>query len=239
LDLANDHTNNSAGNPLIAQEHELTTAGDLARKAADEFAATLVSLGGDFDRTVSDWGRLQALGAPLRANQIPWDARAAGLLLQSFDLSTRREFFTKIMQTTYTVDHMQYLSPDSDRGDADVAGCSIQDFLDQDDPVSYAWLPGAMIAGPTAPMTEAYLFRHDLWWDLWVIGANGYDTSCPGIGSVATPPFFHLFDPVDPNQSENLGLYKVWFFQRGGLPITDSYNSYYNDWPQNGDPDDY
>ena len=79
LDLANDHTNNSAGNPLVAQDQELTTAGDLARKAADEFAATLVSLGGDFDRTVSDWGRLQALGVPLRANQIPWDARASFL----------------------------------------------------------------------------------------------------------------------------------------------------------------
>jgi len=79
LDLAKDHTNNSAGNPLVAQDQELTTAGDLARKAADEFAATLVSLGGDFDRTVSDWGRLQALGVPLRANQIPWDARASFL----------------------------------------------------------------------------------------------------------------------------------------------------------------
>jgi hypothetical protein len=64
IDQVADATNTQAGTSLWAEENADTTAGNMANKAADAFSRSLVSVGNQFDRLVSDWGRLKTLGAP-------------------------------------------------------------------------------------------------------------------------------------------------------------------------------
>jgi hypothetical protein len=101
LDVASDEANDASGNSLAQQEAVETSASNLAQKAASEYAQNLIALGAQFDRVATDWGRLKTIGSPLINNQIPWDARATGMLLQSFDLSSRREYFTKLLAANY------------------------------------------------------------------------------------------------------------------------------------------
>ena len=90
--VAADETTTSAGTAIAAEEAIETHAGEIAAKAADEYARTLVQLGNQFDRVATDWGRLKTLGAPLLSNQLPWDANASGLLLQTYNRVILRQF---------------------------------------------------------------------------------------------------------------------------------------------------
>ena len=89
-------TNTAAGTSLKAEESINTTAGQMAGKAADEYARTLTQLGNQFDRVVTHRGRL--MGAPLLANQLPWDSNASGLLLRKSQRVILREFYTELLK---------------------------------------------------------------------------------------------------------------------------------------------
>jgi hypothetical protein len=116
----------------------------------------------------------------------------------------------------------------------------MHDLEDNNQQAAFAFWPGPLIDGPQAPLSSiTHTYPNDLWWDAWFLGPNGYNTTCPSPGDLLPSPGFQLFDPVDPNNSTPLGIYKPWFYQRSGFVITWQNNTQYDDYPQNGDPDDY
>jgi hypothetical protein len=52
--VATAETNTAAGTGIVAEENLLTTAGNLASSAADKYARSLITLGNQFDRIVTD-----------------------------------------------------------------------------------------------------------------------------------------------------------------------------------------
>ena len=92
---------------------------------------------------------------------------------------------------------------------------------------SYMFIPGAPIDGPGVPnpnhpnLTNRYPF--DLWWDIWTIQETQYGrgNACTITDSGQNPQPANslflstgMFQPLDPDNPNALGLYKVWLFQR-------------------------
>ena len=244
LDVASDEANDASGNPLAQQEVIETTASNLAQKAASEYAQNLIALGAQFDRVATDWGRLKTIGSPLINNQIPWDGRATGMLLQSFDLSSRREYFTKLLAANYYIDQLVYASPDSDYNDAYFQGCDWWGVMNDADGANkggaYGFFPGARIDGPlSTPHPGGNLYPHGIWWDAWFFGMQGNQADCPSISSLAPSGALGLFDPVNPVNPASLGIYKPWFYLRSGLPFHQENKTRYGNYGENGDPPMY
>ena len=132
------------------------------------------------------------------------------------------------MVNTYHVDRLVYSAPVSDTSQTGSEHCDvgqlIDDLDDNNQQAAYAFWPGPLIDGPQAPLsTVTHTYPNDLWWDAWFLGPSGYDTTCPSPGDLLPSPGFHLFDPVDPNNSTPLGIYKPWFYQRSGGHVSDLY----------------
>jgi hypothetical protein len=244
LNVASDEANDASGNPLAQQEAIETTASNLAQKAADEYAQNLIALGGQFDRIVTDWGRLKTVGSPLTNNQIPWDARATGILLQSFDLASRRKYFPQLLGANYYIDQEVYGSPDANYHDAYYEDCDWYDIMNQADSSnqggSYGFFPGARINGPlsTPAAGQSNLYPDNTWWDPWFVVQDSGQAGCPQ-GELLPPGSFGLFDPVNPSNTSSLGIYKPWFYVRGGLPFHQENKTRYGDYNENGDPPSY
>jgi hypothetical protein len=231
VSYASEQTNDGDGTPLIQKEKTEIAAGQLAQSAADDFALSLISLGNSFDRAVSDWNRLKAVGAALDSNELPWDGSAAGLMLQAYDLAARRQMYTKLLAPTYTVEHYQNGDVTGNRGDAHgYADCELWNFMDNNNSEWWGFWPNTKVDGPTSGLdqpppgrSKPDLAPQDLWWDLWLIVQNEHVKKCPDSGDTdaSNPTLFHMFDPIDPNDSTPLGIYKPWFFHRSGIPIQD------------------
>jgi hypothetical protein len=244
LDVASDEANDASGNPLAQQEAIETTASNLAQKAADEYAQNLIALGAQFDRVASDWGRLKTVGSPLSNNLVPWDARATGILLQSFDLSSRREYFARLLAANYYIDQIVYASPDANYNDAYFQGCDwwgvMNDADDANQEGAYGFFPGARIDGPlSTPHTGDNLYPQGNWWDVWFFGQQGNSADCPSTSRLAPAGAFGLFDPVSPSNPASLGIYKPWFYLRSGLPLHQENKTRYGNYGENGDPPMY
>jgi hypothetical protein len=61
---------------MHALANEEVAEADLAQHAADEYTDSLVTLGNDFKRVVTDWGRLKTVGGPISTGQLVWDPSA-------------------------------------------------------------------------------------------------------------------------------------------------------------------
>jgi hypothetical protein len=72
MDQAAKRVNDPNGRSLIEQAQEQIAASALAQQQADQYAQTLVSIGSDFSRIVSDWGRLQRVAGPIVDNDFVW-----------------------------------------------------------------------------------------------------------------------------------------------------------------------
>ncbi len=215
------HTNTAAGSPLRAVENEETTAGNLAGKAADEFSNTLISLAGQFDRIVTDWGRLKTVGAPLLADQVPWDGNASGLLLQGYDRLVRREFYRQLLKTNSAVIYYPYMSDHADPQDTAYddgnKGCSWRDDL-RDNPQLLFYPSGAPNDDSEDPHGTS--FPYDYQWAIWaLVFADQESDSCPSNDHDAYPATFGLFASLDPGDTGALGEYRLWFYTRGGYDL--------------------
>jgi hypothetical protein len=248
LDASAKHTNDSNGRSLIEQAHDLLAAGALAQTAANQYAATLTSVGGDFIRIASDWGRLQMVGQPIVTNGFSWDPQVSGYLLTSFDTSIRRSFYKSLMAgdgtlsspNGYRILHFTYSSPGLNPPfyNPGSAGCSFYGDLPgllTSNPDSYAYLPGALFDGPGASigpnslnylnsLSTGNLYPFDLWWDVWAMQDKSKTIDCVTDDTAELPStaFFNatgLFRPLDPADPNPLGLYKPWFYQRSGIPV--------------------
>jgi hypothetical protein len=81
IEHSNDATGNSQQTIALAQQD--IAASQLAQTAVNQYTDSLITLGNDFNRILSDWGRLKAAGGPLSKDQLQWDPPASGLLSAS------------------------------------------------------------------------------------------------------------------------------------------------------------
>jgi hypothetical protein len=222
---AASHTNSPAGTPLQAQENQEIAAGDLANQLADQFSATLVSLGGEFDRLVTDWGRLKTLGAPLLAGQIPWDDNVTGLLLEGYDRAVQRELYAKLLPTNFVVQHLPYTGHDRvvkntayDHGDEI---CEWETYAKNNAVLYY---PNGRINDDRHD-SDAGKYPWNYQWGIWALTLAKYQSDpCPGHDqnyktTYHYPGTFGIFHPLDPSNPDALGAYRYWFYTRGSFQI--------------------
>jgi hypothetical protein len=226
--VAADETGKSAGTSLKAEENLEAAAGRLAAKVVDSYSTNLGQLANQFDRVVSDWGRLKTVGAPLAAGLMPWDNNASFLLMQAYDRAIRREFYTALLQanTQITVFEQAAAGPRNNNtyyGIDDPTVCRYDRTT-----VNPYWgltTTGSGSARQQLPILfypsgkpdtiarENLDFPYDYSWSVWalVLGAHGSDV-CPL--SHAQPNTFGLFNPLDPDDPSTLGAYRLWWFTR-------------------------
>jgi hypothetical protein len=219
---------------------------DLAQHTADEYTDTLVSLGNDFKRVVTDWGRLKAVGGPISTGQLVWDPSAAGTFLRAFDLTTRRQFYPLLMHsnsnffiTRIKYSDTVYLGRDDHTNFGNNNQCDQSRFHQaQDNLTGYdnqgvdlrgtAWWPGVLqvSSGPGSDSHNPPAY----WWDVWALGEGpGTNNRCPIPDYGFMPDTYGMFDPIDNTdnyQTNGLGLWKPYIFQYHWQPQV-VFNSYY------------
>ena len=243
IDLTAKSTNDINGRSLQEQEHELVAGSGLAGKMADQYTDILTTVGHDFRRIASDWGRLSAIGTTLTQNGLTWDSSATGNMLGAFDLAARRQLVTGLLPSGYTINHYTYGSPgvnpgfglvflpQAQYGSYPSQACDNYDFMNfqkagnPSDPgtrqtaASYLYVPAAPIDGPGVPLAQTKNhYPFDLWWDLWTISESQFPLGkCANTSVSPTNNLFlntGMFTPIEPGNPSALGLYKVWLFQR-------------------------
>ena len=221
LDQVADHTSTPAGSSLQAQENVEITVGQIAGTAVNDFAANLSSLGSEFDRIVTDWGRLKTLGAPLQDNELPWDATAAGYLVQAYDVRVSREFYHKLLKLNNSIMINPYIgdtiTPVMTYG-TDNDTCDWPSFFSNNPQLLY--YPNGLVNNDQNG--NGTTFPHDFQWGAWTLVENEHlGDECPG-NNHPFPSTFGLFQPLDPGNSSALGDYRYWFYTRlpGYNPVT-------------------
>lgn len=86
----------------------------------------------------TDWGRLKTLGAPLLSNQLPWDANASGLLLQTYNRVILRQFYARLLPAVAQVNYYPYTS-DQAWADDTFAGDYVCFYETGSNPVDPYW----------------------------------------------------------------------------------------------------
>ena len=218
LDQVANYTTTPAGSSLQAEENVEITVGQMANTAANDYAQSLVSLGNEFDRVVTDWGRLKTLGAPLLDNQLPWDASVSGIMLQGYDTRITREFYLKLLKVNssiqvvpYTNDHL----PIGQTFGTDENDCNWPSFVQQNPQLLY-YPNGQPNTDAKDPHGTAY--PYDYQWGMWTLVFSTYLTDeCPG-NNHPFPATYGLFQPLDPGNPEQLGEYRLWFYTRENYP---------------------
>jgi hypothetical protein len=187
-----------------------TTFDGLQQRSIADFAASLTVIGNLFDLILTDWGRLQALGVPLKGNQIVWDPSLNGAVLDTLDRALRRQYLLELIPPGFEMgwwtDVAEGAPPQPDRLCCKYAAfpCGI-DCLDCDvggsDSANWIALPTSPTGNSPAPGNDGQNY------DILVVGG---DVRCSANhdGGLLDP----LFAPLDPNDPTKLGLFKPYFF---------------------------
>jgi hypothetical protein len=221
MNRAAAHTNSAGGQALKAQENAEDQAAKLAGDAADEFAQTLISLGNEFDRIVSDWGRLKAVGGPLLNDQVPWDSNATGMLLEGYDRLVQRNLYTKLIMVNSQIDFFYLITDQSFIGDTEYANDECTWKEQNIDPYwqlasePLLFYPSGKANTDGRQGNRCCNYPHDSNWGIWALIFNGNSQDTCTV-SDPQPSTFGLFQPLDPNNPSALGMYRLWFFTRSG-----------------------
>lgn len=234
LDDTAARSNNASGASQVQQAlaNEDIAVANLAQYATNQFNDSLITLGNDFKRVVTDWGRLQTVGRPIESNQLVWDPTATGTFLKAFDLSTRRRYYPLLMaaNSEFFVTHIENVdftyhtqSTQNDcqfkyfpnAQDANYIGKSSDQLQDFSQMTGTAWLPGTI-----SNFTKTYE------WDTWALGQGPHSSDgCPlpnSFISDALPNTYGMFLPITNNQSggtSGFGLWRPYVFQYGGFKL--------------------
>jgi hypothetical protein len=238
MNLAIDHTNDSSGNSqtMIALAEQQLAASNLAQHAVNEYTDSLISLGNDFNRVLSDWGRLKTVAGPLSTGQLQWDTTASGTFLRGFNLTTRRQFYPKLIgaNTNFFVVHISYADDHYYGSDGDYAynggsGCAISRFHQAQDTgdsrfSGTGWYPGLLQVNGNYP--------GNYWYDIWALGqTNETNDHCPDPTQTPMPSTYGMFDAVNQNNPAGLGLWKPYFFEQySGTRLSDP-NEFFSNVP--------
>ena len=193
-------TNSSTGPPAINQSGLLSsTYGNLAGDAADNFADGQEVVGNLFDLILTDWGRLQTLGLPLKQGTIAWDSSVGGAVLNDFDRSTRRQYLVSLMAGVFRIEHDQGIATGTAPTKFLAAGCT--DFSPG---VNVTVNDTSVWAIATQPFEGQASYDGFVFWNY---------PSCPAspqqVNSKVLGP---LFAPLDPGDATQLGQYGPWFY---------------------------
>src|SRR6185312_4975812 len=76
IDNTADRSNDPSGisQMMHSLANEDIASSQLAQHAVNEYSDGLVSLGNDFNRIVTDWGRLRTTAGPIATGQLVWDS---------------------------------------------------------------------------------------------------------------------------------------------------------------------
>jgi hypothetical protein len=225
-----ERSNDANGNSqlMLSLAAEDIAASELAQFTVDQYTDSLVTLGNDFNRILSDWGRLKTLGGPMASGQLQWDSAAQGYFLRAFNLTVRRQFYPALIKadSSFFVTHIRYgddhyFASDDDFEWGNNEGCAIshfsqaQDhggFVDNVDYRGTAWYPGVIQANSGSGSNHGAF-----WWDIWALSHSpGTNDNCPDPAgnNGSLPSTFGMFDPIDQNSTTGLGLWKAFFFNR-------------------------
>jgi hypothetical protein len=238
-----ERTNNANGESQTMQEAaaQNIAASELAQNAVDQYTDSLISLGNDFDRVVTDWGRLKTIAGPLASGQLQWDDTASGDFLLRFNLTARRVYYQALLKdSNFFIAHdvyagSTYIPNNNDyvQADTNSSGCNISAFESNQvasgtpNPTyaGTAWFPNMVALQSQSGSDKS---PNTFWWDVWALGVSpGTVAQCPNLNSGSLPSSFGMFDPIDPNNTGALGIWKPYFFERSGLTLYNEDNSYY------------
>ncbi|AFL89260.1 hypothetical protein Terro_3028 [Terriglobus roseus DSM 18391] len=232
LDLSASSTTKPDGVPIAQQDKDLIAVSHLAGNLADQYTQILGTVGHNFKRITADWGRLSALGSSLANNSQPWDSTANQNLLTAFDRTARRQFVQTLLPAAFSITHHTYSSPginpnyggiftpsDSTCG---MAGWIADRQSNRNNSANqpsgtymFTFIPGAPIDGIGTPSNTINKWPFDNWWDVWMLTPGKGASGCTPDGIANS--FFEdtgLFIPVSADNSNSLGLYKPFVFQR-------------------------
>jgi hypothetical protein len=235
LDDTAARSNNASGASQVQQAlaNEDIAVANLAQYATNQFNDSLITLGNDFKRVVTDWGRLQTVGAPIESNQLVWDPTATGTFLKAFDLSTRRRYYPLLMASnsrffvthiegvdtayhTQTVHDQCQFEHFPNAQDANYVGVSSNHGQDYSQMTGTAWLPGTI--DPSGASNNRYE------WDVWAIGLGPKSSDgCPLPNSFISddlPNMYGMFLPItstDSGGTSGFGLWRPYVFEYGGF----------------------
>lgn len=223
-----NHGMKSANNQNgAALQNVETTVDQLKEKSINDFNASQTNVGNLFDLILSDWGRLQALGQPLKSNQIQWDPTLYGVALGSIDRAVRREYFFKLMAAAgYKIGQWTDVGfegpPDLNVLSRFTAYLTCPAFTNEDctcrfytpdsDPENWLTLP----TGPTGEITPPP-GGDGQFYDIFIVGRS-LPCDSANDGELLGP----LFAPVDDTDPTKLGVYKPYFFLYG--PFSKGFN---------------
>jgi hypothetical protein len=245
IDSAAERSNDANGNSqlMLSLSAQDVAASKLAQYAVDQYTDSLVTLGNDFNRIVSDWGRLRTLGGPLSAGQLQWDSAAQGYFLRAFNITARRQYYPKLLSannnffvTHITYGDYQYFGSDSRNVYNGDNQCNQSDFHNGQDHGGFynnldyrgtAWYPGIIQSSSGQGQNPgAY------WWDIWALGLSpNTNDHCPDPPYGSLPSTFGMFDPIDQNSTTGLGLWKPYFFGNWQGTRFTHQNGYFNNVP--------
>ncbi len=218
------YTNSASGVALRAQENAEVEAGDLAGNTADEFAANLITVGNEFDRIVTDWGRLKTLGGPLLADQVPWDGNVSGTLLEGYDRLIRRDLYTKLLQANAQVIYYPYIQDDSFIGNTFWGSGYLCSWDDENIDPYWQLANAPLLFYPSGALntdnedSNCCGYPHGYDWAVWALVYSQNNGASCAI-QTTQPSTFGLFKPLDPDDPNALGAYRLWFFTRQGYKV--------------------
>jgi hypothetical protein len=90
-----------------------------------------------------------------------------------------------------------------------------------------AWYPG-VLQGAQSP--DGSKTPNAYWWDVWALGTyDATNSKCPdGSSDSPLPSSFGMFDPINPNNTGALGIWKPYFFERSGITTIPQDNGCYD-----------
>lgn len=95
---------------MLSLANQQIAGSNLAQYAINQYTHSLVTLGHDLNRVLSDWGRLRMVCGTINSGQSQWDSTAGGYFLRAFNLTARRQFYPTLMASNpnFFVSHIQY-----------------------------------------------------------------------------------------------------------------------------------
>jgi hypothetical protein len=233
---------------MHALASEDIAASELAQHAVNEYTDSLVSLGNDFNRIVTDFGRLRTAAGPIATGQMVWDDAASGYFLRGFDLAARRQYYPALMANNpkFFITHIRFsdnhfYGSNDDYVYGNSNGCSIENFHDAQEQGGHlngkdyrgtAWYPGVIQHDPGAPDSDSPNYPGAYWWDIWALGLSPETNGeCPDPGESSLPSTRGMFDPmaaVDAYTTSGLGLWKPYLYQYYGFASHLHSNAYFD-----------
>jgi hypothetical protein len=250
IDNTAERSNDPSGvsQTMHALASEDIAASELAQHAVNEYTDSLVSLGNDFNRIVTDFGRLRTAAGPIATGQLEWDNTASGYFLRGFNLAARRQYYPALManNSKFFITHIpfadnHYYGSDSDYMYGNNDSCSIENFHDAQQQGGYnnghdyrgtAWYPGVIQHNPGPPDSDSPNYPGAYWWDIWALGLSPETNDhCPDPEATTLPSTYGMFDPmaaVDAYTTSGLGIWKPYLYQYYGFKTYLNPNAYFD-----------